>query len=61
MAVDVVSNVKASVVKDFSSFVARLNIGYKDDYSMILNKIMFIQTIQYLDKIEFIYEYLMNN
>lgn len=61
MAVDVVTSMKTSVIKDYTNFIKRLNIGYLDNYDNILHKIMFIQTYQYLDKIYPIYEYLINN
>lgn len=54
-------NLKVKVIKDFDKFLKRLNKGYKDDYSMILHQISFIQTYQSFDKIEPIYEYLINN
>ena len=61
MAVNVITSIKASVIKDYENFVKRLNIGYVDNYDNILHKIMFIQNYQYLDKIDPIYEYLINN
>lgn len=52
---------KLKVIKDFDILLKRLNIGYQDDYSSILDKITFIQTYPSLDKIDPIYEYLINN
>ena len=60
MAVNVITSIKASVIKDYENFVKRLNIGYVDNYDNILHKIMFIQNYQYLDKRDPIYEYLIN-
>lgn len=61
MVVDAITNMKLSVISDFNALIKRLNIGYIDDYSIILHKIMFIQIYRSLDKIEPIYEYLINN
>lgn len=52
---------KLSIIKDFDNYLKRLNIGYQDDYSSILNKITFVQAYASLDKIDPIYEYLINN
>lgn len=61
MAVDAITNLKKKVIKDFDKFLRRLNKGYIDNYDMILHEISFIQTCQYFDKIDGIYEFLMNN
>ena len=61
MVVDAITNLKLNIIKDFDKFLSRLNKGYVEDYSMILNKISFIQTYQYLDEINGIYEFLINN
>lgn len=61
MVVDAITNLKKKVIKDFDKFLKRLNKGYVEDYSMILHQISFIQTCQYFDKIDGIYEFLMNN
>lgn len=58
---DVVANTKLRVIKDFNKFLVRLNKGYVDNYDMILHRISFIQTCQYFDKLDGIYEFLMNN
>ena len=55
------ANLKLKVIKDFDKFLKRLNKGYIDNYDMILHQISFIQTCQYFDKIDGIYEFLMNN
>ena len=60
MVVDVITNIKSNIINDFTNFVKRLNVGYVDKYDNILHKIMFVQTYQYLDKIDPIYEYLIN-
>lgn len=61
MAVDVVTNVKIKTIDDFNKLLKRLAKGYRDDYSMILHQIAFIQVCPNLDKIDSIYEYLINN
>lgn len=61
MVVDAIANLKLKVIKDFDKFLKRLNKGYIEDYDMILHQISFIQTCQYFDKIDGIYEFLMNN
>ena len=58
---DAITNLKLNIIKDFDKFLSRLNKGYVEDYSMILNKISFIQTYQYFDEINGIYEFLINN
>ena len=61
MVVDAITNLKLKVIKDFNKFLNRLNKGYIENYDMILHQIAFIQTCQYFDKIDGIYEFLMNN
>lgn len=56
-----VDALKKKAIKDFQKFLKRLEVGYVDDYSMILNIISFIQTCQYFDRPNKIYEFLMNN
>ena len=56
-----VDALKKKAIKDFQKFLKRLEVGYVDDYSMILNIISFIQTCQYFDKPNKIYEFLMTN
>ena len=58
---DAIAELKKKGIKDFQKFLKRLEVGYVDDYSMILNTISFIQTCQYFDKPNKIYEFLMNN
>ena len=59
---DAINNMRLEVISDFDEYLNKLNIGYYDeDYSMILHKISFIQTYTSLDKIDPIYEFLINN
>lgn len=59
---DAINNMRLEVISDFDKYLNKLNIGYyNEDYSMILHKISFIQTYTSLDKIDPIYEFLINN
>ncbi len=57
---DAISNMKAQVISDFNNNIKKLNIGHTIDLTNTLHKISFIQSYQYLDKIDPIYEYLIN-
>ena len=57
---DAISNMKAQVISDFNNNIKKLNIGHHIDLTNTLHKISFIQSYQYLDKIDPIYEYLIN-
>ena len=57
---DAISNMKAQVISDFNNNIKKLNIGHPIDLTTTLHKISFIQSYQYLDKIDPIYEYLIN-
>ena len=57
---DAISNMKAQVISDFNNHIKKLNIGHPIDLTNTLHKISFIQSYQYLDKIDPIYEYLIN-
>lgn len=53
---------RLEVISDFDKYLNKVNIGYyNEDYSMILHKISFIQTYTSLDKINPVYEFLINN
>lgn len=58
---DAIIELKKKAIKDFQKFLNRLELGYVDDYSTILNTISFIQTCRYFDKPDKIYEFLINN
>ena len=59
---DAINNIRLEVISDFDKYLNKVNIGYyNEDYSMILHKISFIQTYTSLDKIDPIYEFLINN
>ena len=51
---------KAQVISYFNNNIKKLNIGHTIDLTNTLHKISFIQSYQYLDKIDPIYEYLIN-
>ena len=57
---DALNELKKKVTEEYEKYVKRLNRGYKDDYSLILNEISFIETYQYLDNQKLIYEYYIN-
>ena len=57
---DAISNMKAQVISDFNNNIKKLNIGHPIDLTNTLHKISFIQSYQYLDKIDPSYEYLIN-
>ena len=59
---DAINNMRLEVISEFDKYLNKVNIGYyNEDYSMILHKISFIQTYTSLDKIDPIYEFLINN
>ncbi len=60
MDVDAVYNLKNKAIKDFNKFVLRLNKGYQDDYSVILNEINLIEISPDLDNWKLLYEYYIN-
>lgn len=41
---DALNELKKKVTEEYEKYVKRLNRGYKDDYSLILNEISFIET-----------------
>lgn len=54
------SELKDKVIDDFNKLVLRLQKGYKDDYSNILNMICLIEFGDYLDNTKSLYEYYIN-
>lgn len=56
-----VDALKQSVVRDFQKFLDRLELGYVDNYDMIIHKISFIQNQDKFEHIGKVYEYLINN
>jgi hypothetical protein len=61
MAVDVITELKKKVVKDFGKYIARLGKGYKDDYDLILHEISFIECYRGLDNVDRMAEFLIRN
>lgn len=51
---------KDKVINDFNKLILRLQNGYKDDYSNILNMICLIEFENYLDNTKSLYEYYIN-
>ena len=60
MAVNVIANMKAQVVKEFDAYMKDLMIGHLPNYDKILHKISFIENYSYTDNITSMYEFLMN-
>ena len=59
--VDAITNIKLKVIGDFDIYLKLLSVGHIADYSKILHKISFIQTYSSFEKIDPIYEFLINN
>ena len=51
---------KKKIIKDYIHIVNRMNKGYKDNFSYILNEISFLGVWSNLDKPNIIYEYFIN-
>ena len=60
-AVDAIDNLKLKTIKEFDKWLARLIVGYKDNYDFILHEISFIQSYDGLDNADRLYEFLMSN
>ena len=59
--VDAITNMKLKVIGDFDFYIKELSIRHSADYAKILHKISFIQTYSSFEKIDPIYEFLINN
>ena len=57
---DAIANLKLNIIYNFNQFLDRLNSGYMDDYSHILDQIAFIDSYSSLDNINTLVEFLMN-
>ena len=56
MRVDVIDNMKHSVIHDFEEYVDSLEYGsYNGNVNHIITKILFINSITGLDKVDYIY------
>ena len=60
MVVDAIANMKLKIIQDFDRYLKRASYGYYEDYSYILHKIAFIQSISSIDNIDSIYGFLIN-
>lgn len=58
---DAIANMKKKVIADFDVYIKNLNLGCPNDYTKILHEISFISTYMVLDKIDPIYEFLINS
>lgn len=61
LIVDVLNQLKEKAISEYSYFISRLQKGYKEDYSDILNLINLIELGQNIDNYKFIAQYLLNN
>jgi hypothetical protein len=57
---DLITNMKQSVITDFDNMLYNMNVGYPSDSDLILNKIAFIQTAYLYTNPMPIYDYLIN-
>ncbi len=58
---DVIKDMQDMVIEEFKKFLDYSEIGKEYNYSGILNKISFINTLEELDRPFFIYEYFKSN
>lgn len=58
---DAITNLKIQVISEFNKYLQDLAVGKNVNYDMILHKMSFIQTYGSFDKIDPVYEYLINN
>jgi hypothetical protein len=59
--VDVLNQLKEKAISEYSYLISRLQKGYREDYSDILNLISLIELGSSIDNYEFIAQYLLNN
>ena len=59
--VDAIVNLKKKVISEFGKYLKRLQKGYQDDYSFLLNEISFIKVHPGLDTAKVTYEYFINH
>ena len=58
---DAITELKLDIISDFRNYLDYVGIGIKQDYSMILHKIVFVESYSHLDKINSTYQFLKNN
>lgn len=61
MNVDATNLLKQNIIQQYKLYTKRLNKGYRDKYTNILNMISFLEITKYLDNNQYIYEKLINN
>lgn len=59
--VDAIKFLKLHIIEQYNLYTKRLNLGYKDDYTNIMNMINYLEVCRYLDNKQYIYEKLTNN
>lgn len=57
---DVIANLKLDIIQNFNTFIDRVNCGYIDNYSHILDQIAFIDSYSSLTNINTLTEFLTN-
>ena len=57
---DAIVKLKKKVIEDYHRYIKGLFIGYKNDYSELLNEINFIETHSEINNQKLIYEYYIN-
>lgn len=55
-----IDELKKKVIEDYNKYIKKLFRGYRDDYSILLNEINFIEVYSEIDNQKLIYEYYMN-
>lgn len=53
-------DVQNRIIKEYKQFLERLEQGYRDDYSHILDMICFVEAIDDLSRTKYIYQKLTN-
>ena len=61
VVVDVLAEMKLKEIHDYEQLLYRIEHGYKDTYEHILEEIIFINHYSQLDKVDRIYQYLINH
>lgn len=60
MAVDALDNLKKKAIQDYKKFVRRVLKGHRDDYSILMSEINFIELYNQIDNRNLIREYFLN-
>lgn len=52
---------KLKIIRDYNIYLKSLSQGYRNDYSLIMNEINFVDTYLELDNQKTLYEHFMND